>query len=357
MKTSILLSLLGCLALFSCDKTNDSEKPIKVGDWTVQKIGDFQPIGQISAECDKNDHLHVLTAFSDEKLNYLTNSSDTWKSTTLFTCASNYLLNAYSNVAVDDNNQIHCALHTSKNSMSDPDTKLYYISNKSGSFQTEVIPVTATPASGIWILSKSDNIVHIFYGSLDMQVIYLTNLSGSWSQKVIGNYWTSLVPKAAFDSDGNIYVALEEGWDRVLRLAIINTNGDLVSNSVIDNTTGDTGWSPSIAINPDNNDLIISYWESATDNLKLYHNGLISTVVSCPWSEGNIKFDKNGKYYFTYYTIESLNMGTNESGELKLTTLPFTAVTRYSDLAIQSDGKINIFFNDKSSYKLTMISK
>lgn len=351
----VIIAFTGCV---DPDDNNDKiDDTTKVGEWTVRKIADFQPYGQISAVCDGKDRFHVVTAASDEKLNYITDASGSWKNTTIFECSLDYYIGAYSNVAVDKNNKVHIALHCSHNSFDEPDTKLYYISDKTGSFHTEVIPVIATPASGITILYRADNTIHIFYGSLDMQVIYLTNITGTWTEQVIGNYWTSLTPKAAFDANGNIYVAIEQGYERVLRLAIINSGGQLVSNSVIDHTSTDTGWSPSIAISPVSNDMVISYWDAANEALRLYQNGGISTVASCPWSEGNITFDKYGHYYFTYFTVESLNMGTNAEGELQLTVLPFTAVDRFSDVAVQSDGKINIFFNDKSSYRLTMITK
>lgn len=360
MKKFYLLLLLftGIIGCKDPDDNNDNnDDTTKVGGWTVRKIADFQPYGQISAACDNKDKLHVVTAVSDEKLTYLTNVSGSWENTSLFECSLDYYIGAYSNVGVDNNNKVHVALHCSHNSFDEPDTKLYYITNKSGSFQTEVVPVSATPASGITILSKSDNIVHIFYGSLDMQVVYITNRTGSWTEQVIGNYWTSLTPNAAFDANGNIYVAIEQGYERVLRLAVINSGGELISNSVIDNTSSDTGWSPSIAISPKSGDIMINYWDAANEKLKLYQNGAISTVASCPWSEGNIIFDKNGNYYFTYFTVESLNMGSNASGEMQLTELPFTAVDRYSDVVVQSNGTVNIFFNDKSSYRLTMITK
>jgi hypothetical protein len=353
-----LLFILIISAFAACKKdssSNEKDEGINIDGWNIKTIGNLNPTGDISAICDKSDKLHVCIDGSDDRFYYSTNKSGSWVTTKVFEKETSIFLTPSNDIAIDNDKHIHMVFSTYDNS-ADREAKLYYATDKSGEMTKEVVYTELSSIlGGLGIAATKNGKVHIVFGNIDMQLVYLTNVSGSWVQTVIDSYLTRVRPRLAIDAEENIYVVY--GKEGVLKMQLIDSSGSLVSNTVLDNSTEDTGWSPTIALNSETNAIYVTYWDNILLSLKLYNNGTIGTIEECIWPEGGIVIDNSGYFHISYNNISELKYATNKSGSLEIFSLPVLTATNRSDIVVESTGKVDIFYLDQESFDLSVISK
>jgi hypothetical protein len=353
-----LLFLLVFAAFTACKKDSSGkdgsdDDGTKIDGWSSKAISDKSPTGDISAVCDKSDKLHVCIDGYDDRFYYCTNKSGSWVTTTILEKETSIVLTPSCGIAVDDDKHVHM-IYCSYFNGTGGDTKLYYTTDKSGEMETEVIYTELSNGlSGMCIAATKDGNVHIVFGNVEMRLVYMTNVSGSWTSTIIDSYWTSVRPRIALDASENAYVVYEHGYENTVKMEIINSSGSPVSNTVFDYY----GWSPKIAINPETDAVYVPYWDSNLEVMKLYNNGTIETIEACNWPEGGVAVDNSCNYHFTYSNLDDLQYVTNKSGSQVIETLPFKTATVNSNIVVESTGKVDIFYIDGTTYDLSVMSK
>jgi hypothetical protein len=359
MKKAMFLMALA--VLFSCNKDNSNDNSSTTIDgWKISEIDNvIAANNDISVSCDGNNKIHVCYC-DDDNIKYATNKSGSWKKQTLATAEGNIMMMGYNDLATDGSNHVHIVYATETNEMS-PQSIIYYATDKSGTMQTEPIYTVAGSISGMGIVATEDGKVHIIYSDPNFRLKYINNLAGSWSGiQDIGSYWTSVRPRMALDSDGNVYAAYEHGGEGVLRLQLINASGNLVSNNIVDgivDSGNDIGWSPDIAINPSDNASYILYYNYTGEKMVFYNDGSISDVESSNWSDGNVALDPDGNPHILYSNGSKLRYGIWNGSTFDLADLPDVTNSRKNGLVMGSDGKAYIVYASSSTYTLRMMVK
>lgn len=367
MKTHSLVLSLTLLIVVGCSKDNGpnnsgGSNPAGSNDQTIDNINAAN--GDISVALDRDNKLHVCYESFNIGLKYATNKTGTWATTMIFSENSNTANGGGSDITVDSSGFVHIVYATF--SISGGDTAgIVYATNRSGSWvRTTITYSTVGQFSGVGIAVTPAGKTHIVYGDQTMHVIYKNNLAGSWtSGGVLGTYWTDVRPRLALDASNNLYVAYEHGGEGTLHLQVISSAGSLVSNSIIDGDAGSgtsVGWSPHIAINKTNGAVLVSYWNYNDHLLRLYNGGTITTLDTLTnWTAPAIVTDNGGKTYICYTDLATnqLCYVSNKTGDWLSEILPVSAISRNSDLAVESTGKVDFIYCLRGANALKLVSK
>ncbi|BDQ03411.1 T9SS type A sorting domain-containing protein [Ignavibacterium sp.] len=155
---------------------------------------------------DKNGFIHILT-FNDYPVlvTYITNKSGSWQQEVINSSQGDlFVIGA--DLDVDDQGNAHIAYVISPYGPYNPNMTLYYTNNSSGQWQS-TLPIG--PQGGQMfspiIRTDSNGKVHIAFmtGYFSGQIFYLNNVSGSWSSpELISDSYNSF----SMDVDKNNYV-------------------------------------------------------------------------------------------------------------------------------------------------------
>jgi hypothetical protein len=202
------------------------------------------------------------------------------------------------------------------------------------------------------------------YGDQTGYVAYRNNLAGSWTGAgFLGSYWTNVRPRLALDASNNVYVAYEHGGEGTLHLQVINAAGTPVSNSILDGVPGSgmsVGWSPHIAINRTTGSVLIPYWNYDSRLLRLYNGGTITTLDTLTnWTAPAIVTDNNGKAHICYTDLATsqLRYVNNTTGTWAGADLPVSVISRNSDIAVESTGRVHFIYCVKGANALNVVSR
>jgi hypothetical protein len=359
--------LLVMVVLIGCSKDDGPSSP---GDGTTggsgaQTIDNVNAAnGDISAVLDRDNKLHVCYESFNRGLKYATNKSGVWATTMIFTETPSTSNGGGSDIGVDSSGFVHIVYATF--SMRAGDTaSIMYATNRSGSWVTTRIAFTTVgQMSGVGIAVTPGGKSHVAYGDYTGHVAYKNNLSSVWmGSGLLGTYWTNVRPRLALDASNNVYVAYEHGGEGTLHLQVINAAGTLLSNSILDGVPGSgtsVGWSPHIAINRITGSVLISYWNYDSRLLKLYNGGTITTLDTVTnWTAPAIVTDNNGKAHICYTDLSDsqLRYVSNKTGTWVGTHLPVSVVSRSSDIAVESTGKVHFIYCVKDANALNVISR
>jgi hypothetical protein len=344
----LLVAVLGC-SKDSSDSSTGTDNTTSLNTQVIDNVNAAN--GDISAAIDKSNKLHVAYFNFNTGIKYATNKSGAWVSAMLHAEDANTTLTSYNDIAVDAADYAH-VVYTTSGLTFGSECCVYYATNKSGSWVKTKIDSAIADFSGVGIAVSSSGKVHIVYGGSGTYIAYVNNLSGAWSAPVtIGSYWASVRPRLALDSARNVYCTYEHGGEGTLHLQVISATGVLGSNTVVDGVLDSglsTGWSPNIAVHNASNLKYISYWDYDNRVLKLYNAGTIITIDSCyNWPESGIALDDSGKVYVSYFDSNTMRLKytTNKSGSWVKNILTPVTNSKYSDIAIEPNGKIHIVYS------------
>lgn len=367
MKIHSLILSLTLLIFAGCSKDDSSSNPgggnpPGSDNQTIDNVNAAN--GDISVAIDRNDKLHVCYQSFNISLKYATNKTGAWVTTTLYSENAGTSNSGFSDIAVDSSGSVHIVYTTFAMSAGDT-ASIIYATNTSGSWvNTTVAWCTVGQLSGVGIAVTPGGKAHIVYGDQTMHVCYKNNLSGSWtSARDLGTYWTELRPRLALDAGNNVYVAYEHGGEGTLRLQVINSAGTPVSNSILDGVSGSgtsVGWSPHIAINRTNGNVLITYWNYDTHLLRIYNGGTITTLDTLTnWISPAIVTDNNGKAHICYTDLSASQLWyvNNTTGPWVGESLPVSVISKNSDLAVESTGKVDVIYCLKGANALRVVSK
>ncbi len=299
---------------------------VLAADWQTSTL-DTGNVGVMNAVAvDNNGYVHIAyydTANAD--LKYITNESGTWVATTIDSVGN---VGLGISIKMDSNNKAHIAYidYTSSN--------LKYASNSSGSWVVTTIDNSGTISVGLFQANitslglDSNNKAYIsYYDSTNLDLKYITNVSGSWviitidSNGNVGEY-SSL----ALDSNNNVHIGYYDVTNTALKYATNSLSGAW-SVSTIDNSNS-VGAFMSLAIG--NNDKIhISYLDATNADLKYITNSSgvwVATSLDTSNQSGYDTFigvDSDNAVRIVYYELTSLTLkyATNFSGQWTYTTL------------------------------------
>ena len=360
--------LLAFVIFLGCSKDNDPGNP---GAGNPPGTADNQTIdnvnaanGDISLAIDRNDKLHVCYQSFNISLKYATNRTGAWVTTTMFSEDTSTSNSGFSDLAVDSSGAVHIVYTTFAMSAGDT-ARIIYATNKSGSWvNTTIAFCSVGPLSGAGIAVTPGGKAHIVYGDQTMHVCYRNNLSGTWTNAgVLGTYWTEVRPRLALDAINNVYVAYEHGGEWTLHLQVINSGGVPVSNSIVDGVSGSgtsVGWSPHIAINKANNNVLITYWNYDGRLLRLSNNGAKTTLDSLTnWTLPAIVMDNNGKAHVCYTDLSTSQLCylSNKDGAWVNEILPVSVISKSSDIAVESTGKVDVVYCLRGANTLKIVSR
>lgn len=351
-----LAFLLIVVALVSCSKDKDDEGIVKDG-WNITVVDDVNAAGNdISVAIDGNNKLHICYT-DDSDLKYANNKSGSWSKETLVSAAGIVMILMYNDIAVDDNGNVHILYATVTNELN-THSIVYYATNVTGTMVKIPVYEVDGSISGMGIAATSDGKVHIVLSDEDFRLNHLTNIGGSMFYQDMFSYWTSVRPRIALDVNENAYVAYEHGGEGVLRMQVINTAGELVSNYVVDgvvNSGDKTGWSPDIAVNA--NATYIIYYDYSAEEMMFYNNGSIFPIESSNLADGNVAIDPEGTPHILFSNHRALRYGELSSGSFTLVDLPDETNSRTNGMAIGSDGKVYIVYSSGTTYDLRLMTK
>jgi hypothetical protein len=365
MKSYLITMILIFLLLTGCSKNSSNPVGNTDGASNSQTIDNVNAAnGDISATIDKNNKIHVVYNSFNIGIKYATNKTGSWVTTMIHAEDSTMYMTTYNDIAVDSSGFVHIVYTTSWMVVTG-EAAVYYATNKTGSWvKTKLAYAIGADFSGCGLAVTSAGKVHIVYGDNTMHLMYKNNLSGSWTGAGnLGTYWTSVRPRLALDASDNVYVAYEHGGEGTLHLQVINSTGSLVSNSIIDGvvSSGNSiGWSPDIAINKTNGNVIIPYWNYTGDLLRVYNGGAITTLDTLTnWTDPSIRTDISGKAHMCYTGLSTneLYYASNKTGAWVKEKLPVSVISRSSDLVIESTGKIDFIYCVKGANALKIVSK
>ena len=231
-------------------------------------------------------------------------------------------------IAMDSNGYMHISYRDSTNKT------LLYATDKSGSWVTTTVDSEYGSGDQSSIGLDSNNNVHIIHFESDeFRLRYTTNMSGSWvSSRIVAT--TSVLigfsPSIALDSDDNIHLSYMQAESAYRIKYATNSSGSWVDTTVSPTTTDCSLVSPSIC--------------------HLAPNAFYTTT--------SIALDSNDKPHISYTcagTVSNADLcfTTNASGSWSYQTLDSSGNTGFDNsVSIDSDNYLHISYYDATNENL-----
>ena len=278
---------------------------------------------------------------------------------------------AYTSIAIDSYGFRHISYQDTTN------YDLKYATDKTGSWVTVSVDTIGFVGDTTSIAIDSNDVVHISYVENYDDLKYATCSSGcttasNWDIVFVDTTDSMSMTSIAIDSNDALHISYLDYTNKDLKYATCSSGCTSASNwnNVSIDTTGDSGWYSSIAI--DSNDAVhISYYDLSGKNLK-YATCSSSCTTASNWDAvlvdttgyvgllSSIAIDSNDAVHISYYHIDM--PWTNTHDDLKYATCSSTCTTasnwdivyvdttgdvgRYSSIAIDSNDAVHISYQD-----------
>lgn len=184
------------------------------GSWTTSSI--YANTSQFTALALNPQTNYIATSFyrgsTSKDLYWSVFNGSSWSTAAaLYTSGT---VGQYSRIALDSDNKSHICSYDSGN------TNLLYTTNVSGSWVTRTIDSAGTVGRYCAIVVDSNNAVHItYYDGSNANLKYATNASGSWVLSVLDGASTSTgsYVSMAIDPEDNLHVAYYETTGKTIK--------------------------------------------------------------------------------------------------------------------------------------------
>ncbi|MFA6296834.1 MAG: chitobiase/beta-hexosaminidase C-terminal domain-containing protein [Patescibacteria group bacterium] len=239
---------------------------------------------------------------------------------------------------------------------------------KAADWSASTITILANITDTELKVDTNDKIHICYYAIGDEDLVYVNNLTGSWTSEIVDGFGGPDVGRyssLALDSNNKAHISYYDTDNTSLKYAT-NVSGSWQTEQV--DATGVVGRYTSIAVGSDS-EAHISYYYSTGQDLKYAkgHYGSWSTEVVDDTSTDMgkytaIELDSNNYPQISYYddTNNHLRFVTNSSGSWVRETLDDVDMGDYTsthmDLGVDSGDNVHICYFDNVSYDLKYIT-
>lgn len=249
---------------------------------------------------DNDNYVHIVYYDNTNKdLKYANNKNGSFEINVLL---SENDVGKYADIAIDLNNKIHIVCYDETNS------KLIYLNNLNGNFLTYIVDQSNNIGRYCNIEIDNNNGVHIIYYDDNYGAIkYLYSSNGiNWINSYI-YYISDPITNISFkvDINGKLHISYYDSLNKDL-IYLTNKTGTFISTTIIN--TNDIGLYSSIAV--DNNGYVfISYYYLTSGDLYFSTNVTGTFVNNALQTTNNvgmftsIDIDQLGRIYISYYDI------------------------------------------------------
>jgi chitodextrinase len=174
------------------------------GDWVIQLVDTNINLSQCEIVVDSNKNVHIVYNASGT-IKYITNQSGIWDTEII---EQTNLISPYSiSLAIDTSNNLHVSYYDYTNF--GIDGELIYATNVSGSWVKTVVDNDGDVGINSSIAIDSGGFVHIsYFDRINKRTKYASNSSGMWMIDIINNDQdTSVISSIAVDSLGKAHVS------------------------------------------------------------------------------------------------------------------------------------------------------
>jgi hypothetical protein len=331
--------------------------------WKYTTVDSNVEVQWTSIAVDANDIPHIayydgLFTGSNQQvgtINYATSLSGTWQSEVVDSVAP--IVYGSLSMLVNTDGALHIAYYDFYNNYA-----LRHATRSSGAWLTESINTNVINVTTVSMAHDAKNNLHLVLNPSGI-VTYMTNTTGVWTSKVIGNngviYGGAATCAIAVDTAGKAYVGSYDYTNQVLKYTT-NALGSWATETV--DSAVDVGLHTAIAVDAGGK-THLSYYDVTNGDLRYATNATGSWVIQTVDRAGDvgravaIALDANGSAHISYIDVTNnfLKYATNASGSWVTSTKDVVATppwysAYYTSIAVDSTGKVHISYRGEENH-------